>query len=702
MRGKKVLHPFRNAAIPIIFDDFVDMTFGTGAVKITPAHSKVDFDVAKHHNLPILQVISENGLIINSGCFNNMKKYDCRTKILRELNDLGILKSVKNHQMTLPICSRTGDVIEYLPKEQWFLSCRELNKRATQVVLEKQLTIEPEKFVKNWLNWTSDDRDWCISRQLWWGHRIPAYKCRSNNNIVWVAAMDEVSAKNEASKYLRTLPEEIVAERDTDVLDTWFSSGIYPFASLGWPDHNCKDTYSTFYPLSLMVTGHDILGFWVHRMVILGLELTGQLPFNNVLLHGIICDSKGAKMSKSRGNVIDPIDVIDGITMDGLKNKACDMHKDGILNKDELNRAIAYHKSNFSSTNGIPECGVDALRFTLLTQDIKSHFVNFDVNQCHANKLFCNKIWQSIKYMQISYEKLKSINDEITTEDLTDFDKWILSRLANMVERVNTSMDEYDFHIATKSLRTLIYNEFCDVYLEATKPGFDNDDAKIGYAHAHTLSAVLNVSLRCMAPFMVYLTEELISKIPALEKNIIYNFNDTESNYYDFPKTEDFSAWQNKDLEMQINKVLNTINLVRELKGLYNMPNKLKPEVYVKTQNESLVKGIENNINIIKHLSKSSDVLFDQEPGKNCANAVLDKETEISVEIISSNMEDTILSAREKLSKKISKLEQNLAQLESKLQSVSYANNVPEWTQISDREKLHLKKEELRRLQRLI
>ncbi|XP_034837656.1 valine--tRNA ligase-like isoform X1 [Maniola hyperantus] len=702
LRGKKILHPFRSTGIPIIFDNFVDMSFGTGAVKITPAHSKVDYEIAKKHNLPLLQVISENGLIINSGIFDNMKKYDCREKLLQEMNDSGILKSVKPHQMTLPICSRTGDVIEYLPKEQWFLSCSKLNRIAAQVVLDKQLVIEPEKFTKNWLNWTSDDRDWCISRQLWWGHQIPAYKCCANNNLVWIAAMDEDSAKIQASKILRTLPEHITAERDTDVLDTWFSSGIYPFASLGWLEHQHNDSYSRFYPLSLMVTGHDILGFWVHRMVILGLELTGQLPFNNVLLHGIICDSKGAKMSKSRGNVIDPIDVINGITLDGLKNKALNMHKDGILSKSELDKAVAYHKSNFSTTNGIPECGVDALRFTLLSQDIKSHFVNFDVYQCHANKLFCNKIWQSIKYMQISYDKLKNIKDEITIKDLTHFDKWILSRLSNMVEKVNTSMDAYEFHIATKSLRTFIYNEFCDVYLEATKPGFDGDKPKIGYAHAQTLSAVLNVSLRCLAPFMVYLTDELIPKIPALEKNIIHNFTDIENDYYDFPKTDDFKVWRNDDLEIKINKILNTIYLIRELKGLYDMPNKLKPLVFVKTTNESLVDDIQNNMNIVLNLSRSADVIFNKEPNKNCANAIIDQDTEISVEIISNNMEDTMLSARNKLQKKIKKLEQSLMQYENKMSSVHYVNSVPEWTQILDKEKLCVKKEELRRLQRLI
>ncbi|XP_026753649.2 valine--tRNA ligase-like [Galleria mellonella] len=699
--GKKAVHPFRENTIPIIADDFVDMDFGTGAVKITPAHSKVDYDIGKHHHLPLLQVIGEDGRIINSGKFDKLHRYECRQVLVQTLDNLGLLKQVNPHQMTLPTCSRTGDVIEYLPKEQWFLSCSQLNEKASEYVKNGKLRIEPEKFIKTWLHWTSDDRDWCISRQLWWGHQIPAYKCSVEKDVIWIAASDEAAAKIQASKYLRTLPDSIVTERDTDVLDTWFSSGIYPFASLGWPDHHENEDYKRFYPLSLMATGHDILGFWVNRMVILGLELTGKLPFSNVLLHGIICDTKGAKMSKSKGNVIDPIDIINGISMEKLKEKAEDMHKQGVLTKDEVKKALDYHKTNFSGAKGIPECGVDALRFTLLSQDIKSHFVSFDVYQCHANKLFCNKIWQSIKYMQLSYAKLKVYEGSITQEDLTHFDKWILSRLSNMVEIVNRSMDAYDFHLATKALRTFIYNEFCDIYLEATKPGFD-DNVKMGYAHAHTLSAVLNTSLRSLAPFMVYITDELIPKIPAFENNIIYNFNDATCKYLEFPKTEDFEIWKNESLEKQTNRLLGAINLVRELKGLYNISNKSKPSISVKTLDESLVNDIENIKPVVLHLTRCSDLVYKKDHNKNYVRGILDKDTELFIEIVGDNIENTILSARNRLEKKIKKIEESLSKLEEKCSSTHYLNTVPEWTQILDREKLLTKKQELQHLQRLI
>lgn len=676
------------------------MNFGTGAVKITPAHSKIDYEIAKRHNLPMLQVINEDGTMENSGIFNMLKRYDCRESIIEKLDAMGLFKKITPHKMLLPICSRSGDVIDHLPKEQWFLSCSDMNKEASEMIERGHLKIVPEKYIKHWLDWMSDDRDWCISRQLWWGHRIPAYKCSVNLDVVWVAAHDEYSAKTIASKHLRTYPEEITAQRDTDVLDTWFSSGIYPFAALGWPESTLD--FNQFYPLSLLVTGHDILGFWVHRMVILGLELTGKLPFNNVLLHGVVCDTKGAKMSKSRGNVIDPIDVINGISMNGLKEKAEESHKNGILTKEEVNKALAYHRSNFSNTNGIPECGVDALRFTLLTQDIKSHFVNFDVAYCHSTKLFCNKIWQSIKYLQLSLKKLQSVDNEITVNDLSHFDRWILSRLAHTVKNVNIAMDNYDFHLATRDLRALIYNDFCDVYLEATKPGFDNPDYKVGYSHAHTLSAVLNTSLRCLAPFMVYITDELIPKIPDFESNIIINFNDKDTKAFVYPNYANFEVWHNESFEDNIKKLLSLVNLVRELKALYEIPNKPRPLLRLKTENENLKFYVNENKAIVLHLCRCNNIIIDSEMDKKFARGVLDKDTEIGVELLGNNIEKNILTAKVKLEKRVKKLEDLVSRLEEKFTSSQYLKKVPQCNQVADREKLQTKKKELEELQKLI
>ncbi|VVD01026.1 unnamed protein product [Leptidea sinapis] len=691
LRGRRAIHPFRDSCIPIIFDEFVDMTFGTGAVKITPAHSKVDYEIAKRHHLKCIEVITENGTIKNAGKFDALKKYDCRELLLKELEDLGLLYEVKSHQMTLPICSRTGDVIEYLLKEQWFLACKNINIKAAKAVSDGQLSFDPENCAKLWEHWTGDCRDWCISRQLWWGHQIPAYKCSVDKDFVWIAATNETTAKVEASKFLRTLPDMITVVRDTDVLDTWFSSGVYPFSAFGWPEHNYKQKYKRFYPLSLMVTGHDILGFWVHRMVMLGLELTDKLPFHKVLLHGIICDNKGAKMSKSRGNVIDPVDVINGLSMEDLKEKAAEAHKEGGLTKEEYNRALAFYKSNFTQTNGIPECGVDALRFTLLSHDIKSRFVSFDIHQCNANKLFCNKIWQSIKYIQLSFDKLKPTDNEVTKSNLTYFDKWILSRLSDMVHIVNKSMDAHEFHTATKALKKFIYGEFCDIYLETTKLGFDSNDSNVSYAHGHTLSAALSTALRCLSPFMIYLTSEVIPKIPRFESNIIVNFNDTHNDYFDFPSSKDFECWRDVELEKDVDKLLSTVFLIRELKGFYGVSNKIRPSVVLKSSDSKLCKSIQNNFSVVLALCRCSNIVFEEQPNVRYVNSFLNKSTEVLLEIKGDDVDNTISKAKSKLQKKIKKLEENLEVIDKRSKH-----------QDLDMEKIIAKREELKRLQRLM
>ncbi|XP_049882088.1 uncharacterized protein LOC126378042 [Pectinophora gossypiella] len=694
--GKRVYHPFKQSTLPIIYDEFVNMDFGTGAVKITPAHSKVDYEVAKRHNLPLIQVIDENGAMMNAERFTGMPRYECREQLIKGLDEFGFMRGIEPHRMTLPSCSRTGMLIEYLPKEQWFVNCGALNRKAREVVESGLLRIEPEKYVKNWIDWCNDERDWCISRQIWWGHQIPAYKCTVDDHEIWVVADNEEQARIQASRKFQSLPEQVVVERDEDVLDTWFSSGIYPFAAMGWPD--VTDDLKKFYPLSMMVTGHDILGFWIHRMILLGMELTGQLPFNQVLLHGVICDHKGAKMSKSKGNVIDPVDVINGISLEKLQKKSEQMLTNGILSHDELKSALAYQKANFTNTSGIPECGVDALRFSLLTQDVKSHFVNFDVNVCHANKLFCNKIWQSIKYVQMCCSKLPLIQNEITPLDLTYFDKWILSRLSDTVDKVNQSMDNNDFHLATKALRNHIYNEFCDVYLEATKPGFGDNNPITGYAHAHTLTAVLNTALRCLHPYMIYLTEELIPKIPAFEHNIICNYHD-DPKCFDFPEFKDFKNWRDEKLENRASRVLEATALIRELKGLCGMSHKLRPAIHVKTNDATLQSDLANNILIVSNLARCCAVNFEETDHRYYIRGLLDKESEVWVEVLGNNVEKAILGAKLKLQHKIEKLERTLLALEKQYSTDKYVSTEPEWTKSVDRERLMSKREELRQMQ---
>ncbi|KAH1002553.1 hypothetical protein HUJ04_008633 [Dendroctonus ponderosae] len=459
--GKRLQHPFRPDLIPVIADNMVDPLFGTGAVKITPAHDPDDFLTGKRHNLRFLAVIDEQGQLTDScGAFQGLRRFDAREAIIGALMEKGLYKGSQEHSMAVPICSRSKDVIEFLIKPQWFLDCSQMSQKALANVGDGTLQIEPENFEKTWSQWLEN------IRQLWWGHRIPAYSCSVNgNNHVWVAAQDADAAKEKAARLLNCRPADVESKQDEDVLDTWFSSALQPFAVFGWPEQTAD--LDKYYPLSLMETGHDILFFWVARMVMLGTHLTGQLPFKKVLLHGVICDAHGRKMSKSLGNVIAPEEVIDGVTLEQLGLILEQNYRTGILSEAELKKASDGQKRMFP--NGIPQCGADALRFTLLSHNVKSHVINFDVSECHTNKLFGNKIWQATKFTLLWTGKVSAAQGGFAhwgpSVEMAPMDRWILSKLAQMLQAIEGAMEAHEFHGATAALKQFLYYEFCDVYL---------------------------------------------------------------------------------------------------------------------------------------------------------------------------------------------------------------------------------------------
>lgn len=560
LRNAQLWHPFRKEPIPLIFDESADPEFGTGAVKITPAHDKNDFEVGKRHGLNSVQVINEKGFIVDGfEEFSGLPRFIARDKVLHRLAELELYRGSDFHKMVLPICSRSKDIIEFLLRPQWFVKCDEMSKKAVNAVQSGQLKIHPQNFEKEWYRWLNNSRDWCISRQLWWGHQIPAYKITSDDgNETWIAAKSNEEAEK---KFKEKNPDvaQMTIVRDQDVLDTWFSSGLLPFSVFNWPETN--DDFKKFYPLSLMATGHDILFFWVARMVMLSLELTGQLPFKEVLLHGIICDSYGRKMSKSLGNVISPDHVIYGATPQQLQKETEALVTKGILSESELEKSLDGQKKMFPY--GIKECGIDAMRFTLCSQNIKQHFISFDVVEAHTNKKFFNKIFNATRFATGNAENMAVVIKDIKTLDglkLSDMDRWLLSRLGKTVKTVKSSMDSFNFHLATAALKTFFYGNLCDVYIETIKSNQMKKNEE-GLVNCQVLNTCLAVGIDYLEVFAPLLSSEF-------KKYLAMNCIINPESYID------------DKLENQIENLLKVCESIREMKAqcriTYKIPSELK------------------------------------------------------------------------------------------------------------------------------
>jgi valyl-tRNA synthetase len=543
LHGKFLVHPFDGRRIPVITDGLlVDMSYGSGAVKVTPAHDENDFKCGKRHGLPFITVIDEDGKMSPScvAPFAGMMRYDCRYAICKALEEKGLLRDKKDNKMALSVCSRTGDIIEPLMKPQWYVKCDSMAKRASDAVRNGELRLLPEDLHHGvWFHYMDNIRDWCVSRQLWWGHRIPAYFAKINGRAAggddassWFVARSEEEAMKMAVAKFGVPESSIQLQQDEDVLDTWFSSGLFPFSTFGWPDETHPD-YKAFYPNTLLETGHDILFFWVARMVMMGLQLTDKLPFKTVYLHAMVRDKEGRKMSKSKGNVIDPMEVIYGCDLETLHQKV----RDGNLPAKEVEVAIKGQRENFPE--GIPECGADALRFGLLAYTIQGRDINLDVSRVVSYRQFCNKLWNATRFTltHLAPDRytpkpmLDTIDELLSTPSLAVRDRWILSRLNACIESVDVAMKAYTFGNATSAIYNFFLYEFCDYYLELLKPlfggpGQTEESAKLASASAggdvalaqrlarSTLHVCLELGLRLLHPMMPMLTEELWQRLP--------------------------------------------------------------------------------------------------------------------------------------------------------------------------------------------
>ena len=540
--GKMALLPIVNREIPIVADTYVDKEFGTGAVKITPAHDPNDFEVGLRHDLEEINILNDDGTINeNGGKFAGMDRYEAREAIVKELEEEGYLVKIEPHNHNVGTHDRCHTTVEPMVKKQWFVRMDELAKPAIEAVKNGNLRFVPEHFDRTYLHWLENIRDWCISRQLWWGHRIPAYYCDECGEIVVSRNQPDVCPKC-GCKHLT---------QDEDTLDTWFSSALWPFSTLGWPEQTEDLDY--FYPTNVLVTGYDIIFFWVIRMVFSGYEHTGKCPFHDVFIHGLVRDEQGRKMSKSLGNGIDPLEVID-------------------------------------------QYGADALRLTLVTGNAPGNDMRFSEKKIIASRNFANKVWNASRFMLMNIEKADL--SQVTLADLTPADKRILSKANTLVKEVTDNMENYELGIAVAKLHDFIWEEFCDWYIEMVKPRLYNDEDATKAAALYTLKSVLTIVLKLLHPYMPFITEEIFCSMQDEEESIMV------SDWPVFKEELDFKAEEN-----EVETIKTAVRNIRNLRADMNVPPSRKATVYVVSEKEEVRAVFENSRGFFATLGYASEVI---------------------------------------------------------------------------------------------
>ncbi len=543
LHGRQVWLPLVNKAIPIVEDDYVDMEFGTGVVKITPAHDPNDFEVGKRHNLPEINIMNDDATINkNGGKYAGMDRYEAREAIVKDLDELGLLVKIEDYTHNVGTHDRCKTTIEPLIKAQWFVKMDELIKPAVKAVKDGEIKLIPPRMEKTYFNWTDNIRDWCISRQLWWGHRIPAYTCDECGEIVVSKEMPKACPKCGHSHLTQ----------DPDTLDTWFSSALWPFSTLGWPDKTEDLDY--FYPTDVLVTGYDIIFFWVIRMIFSGYEQMGEKPFKTVLFHGLVRDDQGRKMSKSLGNGIDPLEIID-------------------------------------------KYGADALRLTLITGNAPGNDMRFYMSRVEASRNFANKVWNASRFIMMNMEG-KTIT-EPETKDLEPVDKWIISKLNTVIKDVTENMDKFELGIAVQKVYDFIWDEFCDWYIEMVKPRlYNSDNAASMNAALWTLKSVLIDALKLLHPYMPFITEEIFTSLQSEEDSIMISSWPKYSEERNFAKDE-------ADIEL----VKEAVRGIRNVRTGMNVSPGRKATIYVVSSDNNIRETFESGELFIKSLAYASEVI---------------------------------------------------------------------------------------------
>ncbi len=608
--GKTLKLPLTDREIPVIADPYVDKEFGTGCVKITPAHDPNDFEVGRRHNLAEINIMHDDATINCPGSkYDGMDRYEARKAMVADLDAQGLLVKVVDHVHNVGTHDRCGTTVEPMIKQQWFVKMEEMAKPAIEAIKNGDLTFVPERFDKIYLHWLENIRDWCISRQLWWGHRIPAYYCDDCGEIVVSKTAPEVCPKC-GCRHLT---------QDPDTLDTWFSSALWPFSTLGWPKNTEDLEY--FYPTDVLVTGYDIIFFWVIRMVFSGYEQTGKCPFHHVLIHGLVRDSLGRKMSKSLGNGIDPLEIID-------------------------------------------KYGADALRLTLVTGNAPGNDMRFYMERVEASRNFANKVWNASRFIMMNMEKAE-IPEQIDLNTLTDADRWILSKVNSLAKEVTVNMDNFDLGIAVQKIYDFIWEEFCDWYIEMVKPRLWNDDDATKGAALWTLKHVLINALKMLHPYMPFITEEIFCNLSDEESIMI-------SSWPEYKEEWNFAAE-----EKAIETIKEAVRGIRTVRTSMNVPNSKKATVYVVSDNTEIRDIFEHGKVFFAALGFASEVLVQADKTGIAEDAVSALLPEAAIYMPLAELVD-IEKERARLQKEVKRLEGELARVNGMLNNEKFVSRAPE------------------------
>lgn len=671
--GKQVKLPLTDRLIPIIANEYVDMKFGTGCVKITPAHDFNDYALGQRHNLPLINIFTKDAYINENApkIYQGLDRFVAREKILADLKSAGLLIKVEKHQLKIPKGERSGAIVEPYLTDQWFVKASVLAKPAIEAVEHGKIKFIPENWSKIYLQWLENIEDWCISRQLWWGHRIPAWSDEKNNIYV---------GRSEEDVRVKYKLGNIALKQDEDVLDTWFSSALWPFSTLGWPEQTPE--FKTFYPTAVLVTGFDIIFFWVARMVMMGLKFTGEVPFKEVYITGLIRDSHGQKMSKSKGNVLDPVDLIDGIALDDLIKK-----RTSNLMQQHLTKEIE-KQTRLDFPSGIPGFGADALRFTFCALATTSRDVNFDIARLEGYRNFCTKIWNATRFVLMQLEGFDRSNNAV---EFSLADRWIKSELQRTLHIIETEFKNYRFDLVTQAIYEFTWHQFCDWYLELAKPILysENFSASAKQGTRETLLSTLETILRVIHPFMPFITEELWQEV-APKLNIKRPTIMLEQ-YPQFDKSE-----VDNEAVVEIEWLKKVILAIRNIRGEMNIsPAKPLPLLLSKgTVTDK--KRIEKHTQYLKALARLESIDWITEEKIPAAATTLVDELELHIPL--ANLID-ISAEIARLNKEIGKLKADIERAATKLNNVNYTSKAPSDVVARERLKLAENQSTLQKLQ---